>query len=150
MSIKPGDKVRLIDDEPAYKASHTDRIGEEAVVLAVGVPGYESVKLRDQEGSIFYARPCWLRKPNRPAQKREQKKIQAQARKLTEKRMKELMTKQDEKSLPTFQETVAAFQAIAEVRALTGPRPATELVINLAEKEIFNQIKAGVRWEDAE
>lgn len=149
MAFKPGDKVRLIDDEPIYKAERTDRIGQEAVVLSVGVPGYESVKLKDKNGDIFYARPSWLRKPNQPDSKRASKTIKKEAAKMAEERMKEIMTKAEENKLPTFGSIAEKFYALAAFANQNPESPANDCVLHLAEKGLYEEIKAGCRWEDS-
>lgn len=150
MSVKPGDKVRLIDDDPDLKARHVDRIGREAFVLSTGVPGWASVKLQDKYGDVFYARPSWLRKLNQADTKKETRAVQKQAAKMTEERMKTIMTKQ-ENALPTFESVMTKFYALALLGASQSQGEAyddaRDTCIKLAEQALFEEIKNGVRKE---
>ena len=149
MAFKPGDKVRLIDDDPVYKAERIDRIGQEAIVLAVGVPGFESVKLKDKNGDVFYARPSWLRKPNQADSKRTSKTIKRQAAAMAEERMKEIMTKQEEQTLPTFGAIAEQLYALAAFAKDNPENKANDTVLHLAERGLYETIKDGCRWEGA-
>lgn len=152
MGIKPGDKVRIIDDDSTAKSLFIHRIGEEAVVLATDAPGSACIKLQDRQGIVFYSRPGWVRKLNEANTKRETKAVKKQAAILTEKRMKEIkdnMETKEIKKVPTFQDFM--IKARACILALDRyPDDEVLEMAKLAEKQLFQEMKDGCVWEDSE
>lgn len=79
---------------------------------------------------------------SRPQQKRK-REIRRTAELMAEERMKEIMAQLDANK-PTFEEVKEKFYAIADVRkACSGPT--YDIVLDLAEKALFAEIKGGVK-----
>lgn len=107
------------------------------------------VKVRSQNGRIYYCREAEIqtraaKAAKKPAPLIVPEKVKVKAEKMAEKRMEELQTA---KKLPAFSEVLESFMALCKVGIERPESREMDIVMQLAERALFDRIKDGCVWE---
>lgn len=133
MKFKPFQAV-VIQDDPLYLELGLSRMGQEVTVIA-DVPGHRNLKCRDQEGTIFYYHPAWLR----------EKSMGNNLNSLTKGNIEEMDN--DVKKI-SFEDLLKEVFALAYMTATCEKNASNLHVIELAKRTIYEDCKNGCYWEE--
>lgn len=144
-SWKPGDIGFIFSNEVG---GVTFKKPVKVQVVSILAGDLHPVKVKSlSDGSVYYCTEKELqtraaKAERRPASLVVTDDIRKEAAEMAEKRMAEIKNA----GKPTFAEVREKFYALAKVGTEHKESPAMDLVLTLAEKALFNEIKDGVVW----
>lgn len=111
----------------------TLKVPMQVVILKTDCEGEHPIKVTDADGNVYYCSDEELR-----AKKEESNPIMDISLKKAVRR----------DPLPTFKEIERRFFAMYQVREQCAESADAALVIQMAEKSLFNEMRNGCRWEE--
>lgn len=124
----------------------------QVVVKSIDSGSMHPIKVQTRDGSTYYVSEEEFQRRAAKAEKKPAnlivpEKIKQEAEQMAEKKIQEFKEEQKAKpKKPTFEDICTKFYALASVGA-NGESPARDIVLRLAEKALFDEIKEGCVWE---